>query len=183
MLDRSLAFGPETIETKPLGGAESAFTWLARALAARGHRVHARTLCAETADDGRLDWGPLAIPAPTRVDMVIANRRWELFRAVPETGRRVLWLHNPAKGLRRVMRRLALAWYKPVLVTTSRYHEASIPRHLWGTRTAVIPLAPAPLFMEAPELTRAPTPRALFTSNPVRGLDALLRLWTASTLR
>lgn len=179
MLDRSLAFGPETIETRPLGGAESAFTWLARALAARGHRVHARTVGSEASDDGRLDWQPFGTPVPGAVDMVLANRRWELFRAAPTGGRRVLWLHNPAEGLRRIVRRAALAWYRPVLVTTSAYHRSTIPRHLWGPTTAIIPLAPASLFSDAPELAAAPRPRALFTSNPVRGLDTLLQLWTA----
>jgi len=179
MLDRSLAFGPATVETRPLGGAESAFTWLAHALAARGHRVHVRTLGSEASDDGQLDWQPLGAPTPARVDMVIANRRWPLFREGPNGGRRVLWLHNRADGLRRIGRRIGLAWYRPILVTTSGYQRDSVPRHLWGTATVVIPLAPAACFADAPELAAAPKPRALFTSNPIRGLDQLLRLWAS----
>jgi hypothetical protein len=83
MLDRSLVFGPDTVDREPLGGSESAFTWLARALARRGHRVHVRTLCSQAHDDGHLEWAPFETPPPARSDMVIANRRWYLFPPPP----------------------------------------------------------------------------------------------------
>ncbi len=62
-------------------------------------------------------------------------------------------------------------------MTLSRYHRSTIPAHLWGTTSAVIPLAPAALFAGGAERPTAPPPRALFTSNPIRGLDRLLHLW------
>src|SRR5262249_34917911 len=43
MADHGIVFDGQMAETAPLGGAETAFVALAEALAARGHRVEART--------------------------------------------------------------------------------------------------------------------------------------------
>jgi glycosyltransferase involved in cell wall biosynthesis len=177
MLDRSLEFGPRTPEEQPLGGAESAFAWLAQALAARGHRVHVRTPRGRPICDAMIDWGPFEQRTPETVDMVIANRRWILFRHGPRKTRRVLWLHNVASGLGRLSWRAALAWYRPILVTASTYHQSTIPAGLFGATSTIIPMAPAALFTKSVEHAAAPKPHAVFTSNPARGLDRLLQLW------
>jgi glycosyltransferase involved in cell wall biosynthesis len=191
MLDRGLAFGARTLEGQALGGAESAFTWLAWALAARGHQVSVRTLNApverlNSSGGGSLDWGPLDRPVSDPPDMVIANRRWQLFRLATRLAKgsaaagkplRVLWLHNTAEGLRRFKPWLALAWYKPILITTSAYHRDSIPRSLRHLPARIIPLAPAEAFRTVTPVEAIPGPKAIFTSNPVRGLDHLLTLW------
>jgi glycosyltransferase involved in cell wall biosynthesis len=177
MLDRSLEFGPRTPEQQPLGGAESAFVWLARALAARGHRVHVRTPGGRPDRDAMIDWGPFEQRMPGTVDMVIANRRWILFRHGPRKAQRVLWLHNVAAGLGRLSWRAALAWYRPILVTASAYHKSTVPTYLFGATATTIPMAPAALFTNAVEHAAAPKPHAVFTSNPARGLDRLLQLW------
>jgi glycosyltransferase involved in cell wall biosynthesis len=109
--------------------------------------------------------------------MVVANRQGWLFRQAPAAKRRVLWLHDTANRLRRVRERAAIAWYTPVLVPLSAFHQRTIPRSLWGATAITIPLAPAELFKGATERAAAPKPRALFTSNPVRGLEKLLDLW------
>jgi glycosyltransferase involved in cell wall biosynthesis len=116
---------------------------------------------------------------PETADMVIANRRWILFRHAPRKARRVLWLHNVGSGLRRLSWRAALAWYRPILVTASAYHESTLPPDLLGAAATIIPMAPAAVLSEAVEHNAAPKPHAIFTSNPARGLDRLLHLWTA----
>ncbi len=176
MLDRGLAFGPDTPDREPLGGAESAFAWLARALAARGHAVTVRTQDGPRVRAGGLDWGPLGDPVP-EADMVVANRRWELFALAPRGGRRVLWLHNRAQPLGRIGARLGLLRTRPTLVVTSAYHRATLPPGLFGCPVATIPLAPGDAFRTAELTSAVPPPRAIFTSNPVRGLDRLLDLW------
>lgn len=176
MLDRGLAFGPDTPDREPLGGAESAFAWAARALAARGHAVSVRTQGGPTATAGSLDWAPLGTPAPT-AELVIANRRWELFAQAPLGGRRVLWLHNRAGPLGRIGNRIGLLRTRPTLVVTSDYHRATLPTGLFGCAVRTIPLAPGDLFRTAQTAEGVPPPRAVFTSNPVRGLDRLLDLW------
>ena len=45
MADDGIAFDGTSAEAGPLGGAETAFVALAEALAARGHRVEARSHC------------------------------------------------------------------------------------------------------------------------------------------
>ena len=45
MADDGIAFDGAMAEAGPLGGAETAFVALAEALAARGHRVKARSNC------------------------------------------------------------------------------------------------------------------------------------------
>lgn len=176
MLDQGLPFGPDTPDREPLGGAESAFAWLARALARRGHAVTVRTADGPTVHDGALDWGPLGGPLPA-ADMVVANRRPALFAGTPGRARRVLWLHNRAGPLGRIGARLTLLTARPTLVVTSAYHRSTLPSGLIGCPVATIPLAPGDLFRTATPAETPPPPRAIFTSNPVRGLDRLLDLW------
>ena len=68
------------------------------------------------------------------------------------------------------------AW--PRVVTLGPSHSASLPPWL-PVRPVEIPLSLAPPF-DIPATPRpAPAPVAVFASNPLRGLDWLLDLWTA----
>jgi glycosyltransferase involved in cell wall biosynthesis len=61
---------------------------------------------------------------------------------------------------------------------TGAYHAATIPRWLPCGRYEIIPYGVLDRFRSAP--AREPSaPRAIFTSNPLRGLDWLLDLWVA----
>lgn len=152
----------EAIGTRPLGGVETAVALLAQAFAGRGH-------------DLRLHFEGETAPLPDRADLVIAARVPRLFRELPR-GRRVLWLHNPARYLRKPRHALPLLRARPVLITLGPHHAATLPWWLPGRREQ-IPLAVAPPFdAPAPERT-APAPVAVFTSNPTRGLDELAAFW------
>ena len=148
-----------SLAERPLGGVETAFALLAEAFARRGHRVR----------QTRGGEGGAA-------DLIIANRVPRLFNALPRRGARVLWLHNPAQYLRKPRHAWPLLRARPVLVTLGAHHAATLPWWLPGRRVQ-IPLAVAPPF-DAPVAERAPPPPvAVFTSNPLRGLDWLLRVW------
>ncbi len=150
---------------RPLGGAETAFALLAEAFERRGHAVE---VCA----DGRH-----ASAAPA--GMVLANRLPRVFRRLPRRGRRVLWLHNPGGFLRKPRHLMPLLAARPRVVTLGPSHSASLPRWL-PFRPAEIPLAVAPPFSAGAPLRRSPPPPvAVFASNPLRGLDWLLDVWTA----
>lgn len=152
----------EAIGTRPLGGVETAVALLAQAFAERGH-------------DFSLHFEGETAPLPDRADLVIAARVPRLFRELPQ-GRRVLWLHNPARYLRKPRHALPLLRARPVVVTLGPHHASTLPWWLPGRRVE-IPLAVAPPF-DAPAPERAPpAPVAVFTSNPTRGLDELARLW------
>lgn len=152
----------EAIHQRPLGGVETAVALLAREFARRGHEFS-------------LHFEGERSNLPARADLVIAARVPRLFRELPR-GRRVLWLHNPGGYLRKPRHAWPLLRAGAAIVTLGAHHAASVPRWLPGAR-AQIPLAVAAPFDVAPAERAAPAPVAIFTSNPLRGLDELAALW------
>lgn len=178
MADGGIAFDGASAEAGPLGGAETAFVALAEALAARGHDVRAFSRGARSLRHRGVTWASIDTEAPRSCDLYVGNRGHRLIGLVPQPRRRVLWLHNPARYLRKPRMSLRIAWYRPLLVATGAYHAATIPRWLIDGGRMVIPYGVLDRFRHA-EAREPPAPRAVFTSNPLRGLDWLLDLWIA----
>ncbi len=176
MADDGIPFDGKMAETGPLGGAETAFVALAEALAGRGHRVLARSGCVAPVDHKGVDWAPLSQGVPERCDLYIGNRGHRMIGLVKRVGRRVFWLHNPARYLKKPRNVWRLAWYRPVVVTTGAYHASTVPPWLVSGERVVIPYGVLDRFRHA-EPREPPPPRAVFTSNPMRGLDWLMDLW------
>src|SRR5690348_10328921 len=101
MTDDGIAFDGTSAERGPLGGAESAFLAAAEALAARGHRVDVRNRCAAPVMHNRVAWAPLASGVPKGCDLYIANRSDHLIGLAREARRRVFWIHNPGRYLKK----------------------------------------------------------------------------------
>jgi len=177
MADDGIAFDGAMAEMGPLGGAETAFVALAEALAARGHRVEARSHCPTPVRHKGVNWAPLADGVPATCDLYIGNRGHRVI-GLSRPRRRLFWLHNPAQYLRKPRNLWRLAWYRPLLVSTGQYHASTIPGWLSDGGRTVIPYGVLERFRHA-EPHGPPPPRAVFTSNPLRGLDWLLDLWTA----
>lgn len=178
MADDGIPFDGAMAETGPLGGAETAFVALAEALAARGHRVEARSNCRVRVCHQGVAWAPLASDIPDACDLYIGNRGHRVIGLVRYARRRVFWLHNPARYLKKPHFALRLAWYQPTIVTTSLYHASTMPKSLIFGGHEVIPYGVLDSFRAAGP-REPPPPRATFTSNPLRGLDWLLDLWAA----
>jgi glycosyltransferase involved in cell wall biosynthesis len=177
MADDGIPFDGATAAAQPLGGAESAFVGLAEALAARGHRVLAYTRGAAPLERSGVGWRPLgAAPPPAAADLYVANRGDRLLRLVPAARACAFWVHNPARYLRKWRFLWKLAWRRPTIVFTGPYHASTCPPWVPGRRL-VIPLGVEEVFRAAAERP-PPPPRAVFTSNPRRGLDWLLECWT-----
>lgn len=176
MADPGLAFDGAMAETGPLGGAETAFVALAEALAARGHRVAAFTTSTTSLTHKGVAWAPLASGVPASCDLYIGNRGHRAIGLVAGARRRLLWLHNPARYLKKPRMAGRIAWYRPTVVTTSRYHASTVPGWLICGGREVIPYGVLERFRHAQPREPGP-PRAVFTSNPLRGLDWLLELW------
>ena len=176
MADDGIAFDGATAEAGPLGGAETAFVALAEALVARGHDVRAFSRGAASLRHRGVSWATIDTAAPRSCDLYIGNRGHRLIGLVPCPRRRVLWLHNPAHYLRKPRLSLRIAWHRPLLVTTGAYHASTIPSWLLDGGRVVIPYGVLDRFRHA-EPREPPAPRAVFTSNPLRGLDWLLDLW------
>ena len=177
MADDGIAFDGRTAAAGPLGGAESAFVALAEALAARGHRVEARSRCRAALLHKGVSWAPLEAGAGEACDLLIANRSHRVIGYVRRARRRLFWLHNPAGYLKKPRNLLRLLRYRPTLVAAGAYHLATVPQWLPGGGRVVIPYGVADIFRRAGPREPPPPPRAIFTSNPLRGLDWLLDLW------
>ena len=178
MADDGIAFDGSSAASGPLGGAETAFVALAEAFAARGHRVAARSNCRAALSYNGVAWAPLASDVPTACDLYIGNRSHRVIGLAPAAGRRLFWLHNPARYLRKPRFLWRLGWYRPTLVTTGPYHATTVPRSVIFDGLEIIPYGVPDPFRHA-ERREPPPPRAVFTSNPLRGLDWLLDLWVA----
>ena len=168
----------DTLLAQPSGGVEMALAMLARALARAGHDV--TVLAGDASPQTDADGVVWSAKAKGRADLVIANRAPKLFWRLP-AGPRVLWLHNPAGYLRKPRHAIPLLLARPRIVVLGPSHRATLPAMFAG-RTVEIPLAVAPPFDAGATPRPPPGPRAVFASNPMRGLDALLRVWAARIL-
>ena len=178
MADDGVAFDGRSPERGPLGGAEGAFVALAEALAARGNQVRAFTNCPAPLSYKGVDWTPIAQGLPETADLYIANRGDRLIGLVPRAKSRVFWIHNPGGYLKKARYVLALLRWRPAIVAIGTAAGRTVPAWLPRRKLAVIPYGLAPEFRAAPA-REPPGPVAVFTSNPQRGLDWLMDLWTA----
>jgi glycosyltransferase involved in cell wall biosynthesis len=182
MADDGIAFDGRMAETAPLGGAETAFVALAEALAVRGHRVEVRNHCGAALTWKGVGWTPLARGVPPACDLYIGNRGHRVIGLVRRAGRRLFWLHNPAGYLKKPRNLWRLVRYRPLLVVTGAYHASTLPPWLPSGGHRIIPYGVLDGFRHAAP-RRPPQPRAIFTSNPLRGLDWLLDLWIGRIAR
>jgi glycosyltransferase involved in cell wall biosynthesis len=178
MADDGITFDGVTAENGPLGGAETAFAALAEALAGRGHRVEVRNRRHTVVSYKNVRWAPLSGTPPAACDLYIGNRGHRVIGLVPNAGCRLFWLHNPAGYLKKPRNLWRLALYRPILIATGAYHAGTIPHWLPCGGREIIPYGVLDRFRGAAP-REAPPPTAIFTSNPLRGLDWLLDLWVA----
>lgn len=175
LLDRGAPFDGRTPETLPLGGAESAVVSLAETLAMRGHDVTVLNNCAAPLDHRGVRWRPLTRRARAE-GFVITNRDPRLVWRAKDKRRAALWLHNDAGYLRKMRYALPLALARPQIVFLSHYHLQTWPFPLRFAPLHVIPLGVDNLFRRS-GCPKPPPPRAVFASNPERGLTSLLDIW------
>jgi glycosyltransferase involved in cell wall biosynthesis len=176
--NRGLEFDGDTPLHRPIGGVESATVALAEALARRGHQVAVYNDRSRTLRLRGVTWAPLRGGLPRAADLFIANRDHELLLKVPFARRRVLWLHNPAGKADSLPFRIKMALLPPTVVVLGAYHRATVPGWMARHRVVEIPLGVSDEFRARRVPVPPPRPRAVFTSNPARNLDQLLRLWT-----
>ena len=177
MADDGIAFDGVSLATGPLGGAETAFVSLAEAFARRGHDVAVRNHCANPGRQNGVAWQPIEAGVPDNADLYIANRGDKLIPLMPRARRTAFWIHNPARYLLKP-RYLAKLWrVRPPIVFSGAWHRATYPWWAPSGPRIVIPYGISEAFREAPPPSNPPPPRAIFTSNPLRGLAWLLDLW------
>src|SRR5260370_328801 len=130
MADDGIAFDGRTAAAGPRGGAQNALVALAEALAPRGHLVEARSHCRAPLCQNEVRWAPLEDGVPEACDLYIGNRGHRVIGLAPRAQRRLFWLHNPARYLKKPRVLCRLTRYRPTLVVTGRYHASTVPE--WG---------------------------------------------------
>lgn len=177
LADDGIEFDGRTPRERPLGGAESSVVSLLEALAARGHEVVARTNCRAPLVHENVHWAPLKDGLPDRADLFIANRGSRVLSLMPKARRTVFWTHNPCTYMMKARYLWPLWRYASAIVFIGDYHATTWPAWAPGGERVVIPYGLPDLFCEAEAAASVPPPRAVFTSNPLRGLDWLLDRW------
>lgn len=179
MTDDGLEFDGATPDTRPVGGAEAAFLSLAEALALRHHEVRVFNNCKAPLSRNGVEWTPIANGVPEACDLYIGNRGHRLIGLAPKARGRVFWLHNPGDYLLKPRYLWPLFLHRPVLVFSGSYHASTVPHWVPCGGRALIPYGLGAVYRAAAVQSDVPPPVAIFTSNPLRGLDWLLDLWIA----
>lgn len=176
-LDDSFPFTGASLREKPLGGIQTATVMLAEEFAKRGHYVEVRGMIASDEKHYDVLYRPLFAPwDDAKYDLVISNCVAKLFKYV-RGKKRVLWLHGPAKYMRKPRHLWPYLRYRPELVFLGDYHRSTWPRWIPVFDEALIPHGVGQPFIGAAELETPPSPRAIFISNPRRHLDWILDVW------
>jgi glycosyltransferase involved in cell wall biosynthesis len=177
MADDGISFDGESLGRGPLGGAETAFLSLARAFAARGHRVRVRNRCTTSLARDGVEWAPLSVGLPETCDLYIANRSDKLLSVLDGARRTIFWIHNPARYLLKFRYLWKLWRRRPPIVFSGPHHASTYPAWAPDGGRVIIPYGISEDFRSIRRDAGAPPPRAVFTSSPLRGLDWLLDLW------
>lgn len=178
MSDDGIVFDGRTLDERPLGGAETSFTEMANAMAARGHEVTVYNRCDQAVDHKAVRWRPLDQGLPEGADLYIANRSYKLIDKVPKAASSIFWIHNPAGYLLKWRYQWRLFRRRPQIVFSGASHASTYPKWAWDGGRAIVPYGVTEIFRHAHPRS-APAPRAVFTSNPLRSLDWLLDVWEA----
>lgn len=178
-VDGTNAFDGLSVRDKAAGGIQHGTASLAEALARLGHRVTVFNPRPKDADINGVRWSPLKDEDEIRADLVIANNSVQLLDRVA-AGRKVLWSRNPIKLHRLFKKRdlFAVFRHRPHAVFLGAYHASTATRLLPFSSRRIIPHAGVTEFVRPSPAAEAPPPRAIFVSQPYRGLDWLLKVWT-----
>jgi glycosyltransferase involved in cell wall biosynthesis len=169
-----MQWSPGDIETRGLGGSETAVVHVARALAASGRSVTVYGNVAGGAGAG-VDYRPAGEFEPAEWHgALLSLRRPEVFGPRCAASVRILWTQDPSGG---TSLGPSLAPHLDHVLAVSEWHAGRLrERHpyLAGKVRAIRNGIDVSLFERA-DAEREP--RVLFTSQPERGLDILLELW------
>jgi glycosyltransferase involved in cell wall biosynthesis len=178
-LHRGMAFSGETLRTASIGGIESSLVQLAEALARRGHDVAVFNGVRSPRREYGVDWRPIEEARQyARGDIGVAIASPKAFKGISFQSN-IFWLHNPVKSSRIIRRNEVwpLLRARPLIVVLGPYHASGLPKWLPSQGMAIIHHGIHEDFFRPEPADEAPPPRAIFTSQPYRGLDWLLDLW------
>jgi glycosyltransferase involved in cell wall biosynthesis len=168
-----------SLDAGGVGGTESSVIQLAEALAARGTAVYALNRIGISSEEAGVRWVPLwdkkKLP---RLDVAIGINSTRIFWDL-RFRRAITWWHNPPTNKQQLKRRnlFALLRHRPHAVLLGPYHSGLL--HPWlpyAGRSNILHGIGEDFFLGTAE--RAPRqPRAVFTSQPKRGLAFVAQAW------
>jgi glycosyltransferase involved in cell wall biosynthesis len=179
------AYTGAAMETGGINGTESSVIHLAEALVSRGHRVFALNRLNTPSVFAGVQWLPLGSKAALPLlDAAISINSTRLFHGL-KVRSKINWLHNPPTLKQQLKYRNlgALLRYRPRAVLLGDYHSKLL--HSWlpySGRSIIFHGIGEEFFVRSPE--EAPrAQRAIFTSQPKRGLDFVAGLWSSIRAR
>jgi glycosyltransferase involved in cell wall biosynthesis len=164
-----------------IGGTEGSVIQLAEALASLGHKVYALNRLDCRATEAGVNWVPLqdkqSLPA---VDVAIGINSPRVLDGV-RARRRIVWLHNPPTLRQQLKRRnfLAVLRHRPHAVLLGEYHSGLLHRWLPYSGRSIIHYGMSGAFFSGEPDSVPRAPRAIFTSQPQRGLAFVSACWAA----
>lgn len=171
-------FDGRSVRETSTGGIKAGTVNLAEAMVRNGHFVEVYSLIDEQFDHNGVLWRPLGRCTVNASDVIIVNNAVELFAHSP-CANRVLWSRNPI-AVSKIWKKnllVQLLRYRPHAVFLSASHLHSTPKALLFRSRRIIEHGMPPMFRRSAAAAAAPPPRALFTSQPYRGLKWVLEVW------
>jgi len=176
-VDNGIPFDGKSVRKKPVGGAENAFVSLVEELAKLDFEVVVFNSIKKSIKINGVFWKKLCSLDEERFDIVVLNRGDKFLNFKPECKKRFFWIHNPAKYLLKWRYLFKLFLNPTTVIFSSYYHLSTYPRWAPSKNNIVIPYG-VDSFVFKNKINYFPKEKnAIFTSNPLRGLNWLLDRW------
>jgi glycosyltransferase involved in cell wall biosynthesis len=173
------AYSGETLRTQSMGGIQSSTVQLAEELAKRGHDVFVFNDISSARREYGVHWRPIQEAfTKSRGEIGVAVANPKAFMGLPFR-KRIYWPRTPLRSWTQIRRGhvLPLLRSKPHFVLLGAYHSDQAPRWLPSSGRTIIQHGVQKDFFRDTPADQPPPPRAIFASQPYRGLDWLLDLW------
>lgn len=183
-ITEGLEFDGGTIYKEALGGSESAFVFMMRELAKRGHEVHAFTKCPEPGNYDGVGYHKIQefnnLAGIFEFDVLFVYRHYGWLTRPNHAKQRVLVNHDILTPESK-MHLMGSLWQTDLIFNLSEYHKRQycdlLPRlepHIWATSNGI----DLPAIDQATRGVKRDKKKFVYGSRPERGLDVLLRdIW------
>ena len=177
-IDNGIEFDSKTLREKPYGGAEVAFVSLVENLAKLGLKVIVYNNCLNKGKINGVEWKKLDNTLFTEdFDVLVVNRGDKYLDFRKECKKRIFWIHNPAKYILKYRYLSKLFLNDTKIIFSSNYHLKTYPWWAPSKARIVIPYGLDDYLFKDSKKTKPLEKSAIFTSNPMRGLEWLLDQW------
>ena len=178
LVDNGITFDSKLIREKPFGGAEVAFVSLVESLAKEKFDVVVYNNCKNSGVINGVNWKKLNNNIEKEsCDVFIINRGDKFLNYKKDCKNRIFWIHNPANYLIKYRYLSKLFFGKFKIVFSSKYHSETYPSWAPSEERVIIPYGIDDSLFKARKVSSQFPNKAIFTSNPMRGLDWLLNMW------